>query len=317
MHDLLNLSIIFLSLIVLIAILFFLGKKIRNNSQLFMPKEYKIVKRIVNKISKKNDLGDYPFTFSITAGSRVTWIAKSLGLTRKNQSCYHLKHINPFIKYKGKLSHEINEAIRQSYLLDTIEAYAYPNGYIQISRSSFKSNENLEDYLAFVIGHEISHVLNEDSFNKSLKVSKEGKKLKTKKRIEYGFEISRECEKEADICSAKMLINAGYSTSIPVKAHDFIAKKYGYGYETGKKCTHPGYEERRNNIIDFIFKNYPDFSEAKGHTKGSWEYDREENTLTYKIKERYSPPKQENLKAATNLAKAFKGEVIKNESIKE
>ena len=317
MHDLLNLSIFFLSLIVLIGLLTFLGKKIRNNSQLFMPKEYKIVKKIVNKISKKNDLGDYPFTFSITSGSRGTWIAKSLGLTRKNQSCYHLKHINPFIKYKGKLSHEINEAIRQSYLLDTIEAYAYPNGYIQISRSSFKSNENLEDYLAFVIGHEISHVLNEDSFNKSLKVSKEGKKLKTKKRIEYGFEISRECEKEADICSAKMLINAGYSTSIPVKAHDFIAKKYGYGYETGKKCTHPGYEERRNNLIDFIFKNYPDFSEAKGHTKGSWEYDREENTLTYKIKERYSPPKQENLKAATNLAKAFKGEVIKNESIKE
>ncbi len=282
-----------------------------------MPKEYKAIKRIITKLALKNDLGNYPFTFSITAGSRVTWIAKSLGLTRKSQSCYHLKRINPFIKYKGKLSHEINEAIRQSYLLDTIEASAYPNGYIQISRSSFKSNENLEDYLAFVIGHEISHVLNEDSFNKSLKVSKEGKKLKTKKRIEYGFEISRECEKEADICSAKMLINAGYSTSIPVKAHDFIAKKYGYGYETGKKCTHPGYEERRNNLIDFIFKNYPDFSEAKGHTKGSWEYDREENTLTYKIKERYSPPKQENLKAATNLAKAFKGEVIKNESIKE
>ena len=312
MHDLLNLSIIFLSLIVLIGILTFLGKKIRNNSQLFMPKEYKIVKRIVNKISKKNDLGDYPFTFSITSGSRGTWIAKSLGLTRKNQSCYHLKHINPFIKYKGKLSHEINEAIRQSYLLDTIEAYAYPNGYIQISRSSFKSNENLEDYLAFVIGHEISHVLNEDSFNKSLKVSKEGKKLKTKKRIEYGFEISRECEKEADICSAKMLINAGYSTSIPVKAHDFIAKKYGYGYETGKKCTHPGYEERRNNLIDFIYKNYPDSSENKGYTKGSWKYDRKENTLTYKIKERYSPPKEENLKAATNLAKAFEGEVLKN-----
>ena len=312
MHDLLNLSIIFLSLIVLIGILTFLGKRIRNNSQLFMPIEYKTVKKIVNKISKKNDLGDYPFTFSITAGSRVTWIAKSLGLTRKNQSCYHLKHINPFIKYKGKLSHEINEAIRQSYLLDTIEAYAYPNGYIQISRSSFKSNENLEDYLAFVIGHEISHVLNEDSFNNSLKVSKEGKKLKTKKRIEYGFEISRECEKEADICSAKMLINAGYSTSIPVKAHDFIAKKDGYGYETGKKDTHPGYEERRNNLIDFIFKNYPDSSENKGYTKGSWKYDRKENTLTYKIKERYSPPKEENLKAATNLAKAFEGEVIKN-----
>ena len=312
MHDLLNLSTIFLSLISLIAILFFLGKNIRNNSQLFMPKEYKTIKKIVNRISKKNDLGDYPFTFSITAGSRGTWIAKSLGLPTKNESCLHLKHVDPFIKYKGKLSHEINEAIRQAYLLDTVEACAYPNGYIQISRSSFKCNENFEDYLAFVIGHEISHVLNEDSFNSSLKVSKESKNLKKKKTIEYGFEISRECEKEADICSAKMLINAGYSTSIPIKAHDFIAKKYGYGYETGKKCTHPGYEDRRNNLIDFIFKNYPDSSENKGYTKGRWKYDRKENTLTYKIKERYSPPKEENLKAATNLAKAFEGEVIKN-----
>ena len=312
MLDFLGISCIFISLISLLALIIFLGKKVRNNSQLFMPNEYKTVKRIVNKISKKNDLGDYPFTFSITAGSRGTWIAKSLGLPTKNESCLHLKHVNPFIKYKGKLSDEINEAIRQAYLLDTVEACAYPNGYIQISRSSFKSNENFEDYLAFVIGHEISHVLNEDSFNKSLKVSKEGKKLKTKKKIEFGFEISRECEKEADICSAKMLINAGYSTSIPIKAHDFIAKKYGYGYETGKKCTHPGYEDRRNNLIDFIYKNYPDFSDKKGYTKGSWKYDRKENTLTYKIKERYSPPKEENLKAATNLAKAFEGEVIKN-----
>ena len=312
MYEIINPPYIYPLLLISIPLVIFVGIKIRNNSQLFMPKEYKTVKRIVNKISKKNDLGDYPFTFSITAGSRGTWIAKSLGLPTKNESCLHLKHVNPFIKYKGKLSHEINEAIRQAYLLDTVEACAYPNGYIQISRSSFKSNEDFEDYLAFVIGHEISHVLNEDSFNKSLKVSKEGKKLKTKKKIAYGFEISRECEKEADICSAKMLINAGYSTSIPIKAHDFIAKKYGYGYETEKNCTHPGYEERRNNLIDFIFKNYPDFSDAKGHTKGSWKYDRKENTLTYKIKERYSPPKEENLKAATNLAKAFEGEVIKN-----
>tara|TARA_B100000287_G_scaffold374482_1_gene374340 strand:- start:258 stop:1226 length:969 start_codon:yes stop_codon:yes gene_type:complete len=316
MHDLLNISYIFIYLISLIGLLIFIGKKIRNNCQLFMPNEYKTVKRIVNKISKKNDLGDYPFTFSITAGSRGTWIAKSLGLPKKNHSCLHLRHVNPFIKYKGKLSNEINEAIRQAYLLDTVEACAYPNGYIQISRSSFKCNENFEDYLAFVIGHEISHVLNEDSFNKSLKVSKEGKTMKKKKKIEFGFEISRECEKEADICSAKMLINAGYSTSIPIKAHDFIAKKYGYGYETGKKDTHPGYEDRRNNLIDFIYKNYPDSSDKKGYTKGSWKYDRKENTLTYKIKERYSPPQEENLKAATNLAKAFAGEVIKKNQLK-
>ena len=303
----------------LMPFIYLIYSKIRNNSKLFMPKEYKIIKRIVDKLARKNDLGSYPYTFSITAGSRGTWIAKSLGLPTKNESCLHLKHINPFIKYQGKLSHEINEAIRQAYLLDTVEACAYPNGYIQISRSSFKSNENYEAYLAFVIGHEISHVINEDSFNKSLKVSKEGKKLKRKKKIELGFEISRDCEKEADICSAKMLINAGYSTSIPVKAHDFIAKKNGYGYETEKNFSHPGYEERRNHLIDFIFKNYPDFSgihkNQHSYTKGSWHFDRKENTLTYKIKERNSTAEGKSLQAASGLAKNFDGDIVNVESM--
>ena len=127
-------------LLFLMPFIYLIYSKIRNNSKLFMPKEYKIIKRIVDKLARKNDLGSYPYTFSITAGSRGTWIAKSLGLPTKNESCLHLKHVNPFIKYKGKLSDEINEAIRQAYLLDTVEACAYPNGYIQISRSSFKSN---------------------------------------------------------------------------------------------------------------------------------------------------------------------------------
>ena len=104
-----------------------------------------------------------------------------------------------------------------------------------------------------------------------------------------------------------MLINAGYSKSIPIKALDFIAMKYIYRYETEKKCTQSGYEDRRNNLIDFIYKNYPDFSDKKGFTKGSWKYNRKQNTLTYMIKERYSPSKEENLKGATNLAKAFEG----------
>ena len=295
----------------------FLGINIKNSSQLLMPKEYKIIKKIINKLALKNDLGEYPLTFTIVAGSKTYWIGKSLGICVEGDSCYFIRNINPFVPYKGRLSEELNEAIRQSYLLNTIEAYAWANGTIAISRSSFKNNENKEDYLAFVIGHEISHVLNEDSFNNSLKVSKQGKRLKTKKKMELGFEISRESEREADICSAKMLINAGYSTSIPIKAHDFIAKKYGYGYETGKKCSHPGYEERRNNLIDFIYKNYPDSSNIKGCTKGSWSYDRKENTLTYKIKERYLPPQLNNLKAASNLAKAFEGDLIESKSTKE
>ena len=79
-----------------------------------------------------------------------------------------------------------------------------------------------------------------------------------------------------------------------------------YLYKTNKEGT-KNYKE-----LEESFKNYPDFSDKKGYTKGSWKYDRKQNTLIYKIKERYSPPKEENLKGATKLAKAFEGEVIKN-----
>ena len=312
MNGLINTLYIYLLFLISITIVTFVVIKIRDNSQLFMPEEYKIIKRIVNKLSANNDLGEYPLTFTVIAGTRATWIANSLGLSSKNQSCFFLKHINPFVPYKGKLSAELNEAVRQSYLLDSVEAAAFPNGYIEISRSSFRNNENLEDYLAFVIGHEISHVLNEDSFNDSLKIHTEGKKLKTKKKMNLGFKISRQSEINADINSSKMLINAGYSKNTPMKAYDFFSKKTGYGYVTEKNSTHPGFEDRSKNLFDNIEK----YTEAeisinsKAYTKGSWIYDRKENTLTYKVKERYLPPELKNLKAATNLAKRFKGDVI-------
>ena len=100
---------------------------------------------------------------------------------KKKSHASFIRNINPFVPYKGKLSEELNEAIRQSYLLNTIEAYACFNGTIVIRRSSFRNNENKEDYLAFVIVHEIDYILNQDNFNNSLKKSKDGKGLKPQK----------------------------------------------------------------------------------------------------------------------------------------
>lgn len=264
----------------------FICIKIRNNSQFFMPSEYKVIRNIINKIASKNHLGEYPLTFTIVAGSRTYWIAKGLGICQKEESCYFIKNINPFVPYRGRLSEELNEAIRQSYLLNTIEAYAWSNGTIAISRSSFKNNERKEDYLAFVIGHEISHILNKDSFNNSLKKDKEGEGLKPKKKELLGFKLSRKSESKADINSAKMLINAGYKKDVPLKAHDFIAKIGGYGYITDKKSSHPGYEERRNKLKSFLEKhNYDKSIESpKANTLGNWIFNRKENTLTFRIK---------------------------------
>ena len=276
---------IYFFILSLIPPITFLGMNVRNSSQLFMPKEYKSIRRIINKLASKNNLGEYPLTFTIVSGSRTYWIGKSLGICEKEESCFFIRNINPFVPYKGKLSEELNEAIRQSYLLNNIEAYAWSNGTIAISRSSFRNNENREDYLAFVIGHEIGHILNQDSFNDSLKKSKDGEGLKPKKRELLGFKLSRKSESRADISSAKMLINAGYENETPLEAHDFFAKLRGYGYITEKESTHPGYEDRRKELRKFLEKYQKDNDTylRTESTKGNWIFNRKENTLTYQI----------------------------------
>ena len=297
----------------LVLALTYLGMRIRNSSKLFMPKEYKIIKKIINKISSKNNLGEYPLTFTIVAGNRTYWIGKALGICQKEESCYFIKNINPFVPYKGRFAEELNEAIRQTYLLNTIEANAWPNGTIAISRSSFKNNERKEDYLAFVIGHEISHILNQDSFNNSLKKDKDGEGLKAKKKELLGYKLSRKSETKADIDSARMLINAGYKKETPIEAHDFIAKLGGYGYITEKESSHPGYEDRRSKLKSFLKKYKNDESSylSKQITKGSWIFNRKENTLTYQIKSSViRTAKTED--DPNSLAKYFDGQIIKN-----
>ena len=103
------------------------------------------------------------------------------------------------------------------------------------------------------------YVLNQDSFNNSLKKGKDGEGLKPKKKELLGYKLSRKSESNADISAAKMLINAGYEYQTPIKAHDFFAKLGGYGYITEKESTHPGYEDRRKKLKIFLekLKQYP------------------------------------------------------------
>ena len=52
----------------------------RNQSQRFMPDEYKLVQKIINKISLNNDLGDRPISISIRAGDYMYWKMRKLGI---------------------------------------------------------------------------------------------------------------------------------------------------------------------------------------------------------------------------------------------
>ena len=64
------------------------GSQLRN-TQLFMPSEYKLIKNIVNKLAKNNDLGDREIGFHITAGDIASYYAKELGLCKKDDK----KHV--------------------------------------------------------------------------------------------------------------------------------------------------------------------------------------------------------------------------------
>ena len=258
------------------------GFNFRENSQLIMPNEYKVIKNIVNKLAAKNDLGTQPLVFTIVSGSRAYWTAQAMKLIKEDGWTFY-RNINPFKTYKGKSSNEINEAIRQAYLYNGTEAYAYPNGTIGISHSTFRNHQNKDDYLACIIGHEISHVLNHDSFNNSLRLSKEGKGLKKKKKEMLRYSISRETEKNADINSAKMVLKAGFPRDTCLKAFEFISRSDGDGRVTTKNSTHPGYEERRAELVKFLESTEEDLiSKENVETKGKWIYSRKLNTLTFK-----------------------------------
>ena len=84
-------------LFILITFSFF--NYFRNNSIFFMPREYKTIKKIVDKIASKNYLGDQDIPFSIGSGTYMEYEAEKLGLCKKND-CYYFKNLNPYKRQK-------------------------------------------------------------------------------------------------------------------------------------------------------------------------------------------------------------------------
>ena len=54
------------------------GVRYSENSQAFMPSEYKTIQRVVNQLALNNDLGDQPITFSVSTAGNADWIAEQL-----------------------------------------------------------------------------------------------------------------------------------------------------------------------------------------------------------------------------------------------
>ena len=96
------------------------------------------------------------------------------------------------------------------------------------------------------------------------------------------YRISRETEKSADINSAKMILKAGFPRDTCLKAFEFISRIEGDGGETTKDSTHPGYEERRAELVKFLESYEEDLiTKEKVEKKWKWIYSRKLNTLTF------------------------------------
>ena len=277
---------------------FYLANFLKNNSTYFMPKEYKVIKKIVNKIASKNDLGNRDIPFSIGSGIYMQYRAEELGLCEKD-GCWYYRNLDPYKKYKKVNGVNINELLKQSYLYNGIEAYAW-NDVVWLSKSSFLTYAKKTDYLGCTIGHELSHIVFNDHIKQSIKLSENLKKLEDKNKAEIQTnsekvkdkkdaikkvlqkELSRESEMIADNNAAKMMINAGFEKGTCLNEITFIAEKMQWDADTDIKSTHPGYLERFKSLQDFITKydnlNELEYSEPY---KWKWIYDRNFNILIF------------------------------------
>ena len=280
---------------------------IKNNSTYFMPQEYKTIKKIVDKIALKNNLGDEAIPFSIGSGAYMEYEAEKLGLCKKDD-CYYFKNLNPYKKHKDFKKVNLNELSKQAYLFNSIEAYAW-SGVVWLSKSTFKTYGDQTNYLGCVIGHELSHIIYNDHIEQSIKLSKKIKdfqkpkdknnQLKNNKELNneqlkkeedekkdlFKKVLSRESEIKADQNGAKMMINSGYSKDTCLKSILFLAKRNYIDAHTERKSTHPGHIERYESLKNFI-ETYNKEKEVKTFKpyKWNWRYNRNLNILTFSPK---------------------------------
>ena len=284
---------LFTGIFVLIFSFLYLFDFSRNKSTVFIPKEYKEIKNIVNKLAATNNLGDKKILFSINNADYISWNMKDLELC-KEKICWYYKNLNPYKKYKDRNGININELITQSYLYGGIEAYAW-NDIVWISKSTFRSIRENNGFLGCIIGHELSHILFDDHISASLSLSSKLSDLgilknrnsnkndledKEKKLIE--MEINRYSEIQADNNAAKLLINAGFPKDTCPK---FLTHMTGFeklATETDPNSSHPGYLERYSSLKKFI-SLYETKSNLKvnKHNKWKWSFNRELNILTF------------------------------------
>ena len=263
-----------------------LFNQIYTRSQFFMPKEYKLVKKIFNDISLNNNLGERPVSIIIRAGDDMHYLMKDLGICKdKKNFCFYFANLDPYKKFRGFRARDVNYAIKQSYLHGHANASASPTGTILINRATFKVLEGKEKFIAAAIAHEMLHVMQFSPFDASLrtlKVSKEYPKKTDEELDEIFLNEDQKFEAEADLGAALMLFNADYPKETFVEAMEYFYKQSGIIHTKGQSKRHPDYITRIKLIKDFI-KNKSFHKKAISNASAPlrWQYNRRENWLKF------------------------------------
>ena len=274
------------SVVLSFFIIFYSVERYRNYSLSLMPKEYKLVKKIFDKISINNDLGNRPVSIIIKAGEAMHYLMIDTGICKDEKNiCFYFENLDPFRKYRGYRSRDVNYAIKQSYLHGHANASASPTGTILINRSTFKVLEDKENFIAAALAHEMFHIIQFTPFEASLKALKEWQDNpnKTDEDINEVFLNKKQMiEAEADLGAAFMLLQAEYPKDTFVKAMEYFYKQSGIIHTKGQSKRHPNYITRINLIRDFM--NDKSFKKNKLKESSSpltWRYNRRENWLKF------------------------------------
>ena len=260
--------------------------QIYTRSQVFMPTEYKLVKKIFNKISLNNNLGERPVSIIIRAGDDMHYLMKDLGICKdKKNFCFYFANLDPYKKFRGFRARDVNYAIKQSYLHGHANATASPTGTILINRATFKVLEGKEKFVAAAIAHEMLHVMQFSPFDASLrtlKVSQEYPKKTDKELEEIFLNEDQKFEADADLGAALMLFNADYPKETFVEAMEYFYKQSGIIHTKGQSKRHPDYITRIKLIKDFV-KNKSFHKKAISNASAPlrWQYNRRENWLKF------------------------------------
>ena len=151
----------YLRIFLILPLIFVAAFEINRTSQLFMPEEYKTLKRIVNKIAANNSNLE-SILFSINIGKKIEKRIEDLGICRKD-SCSYFSNLNPYKSYSRINGIDLNEIINQTYIYNEPEINISNYGSIQISKSTFNYFKQKEDQFACYLAYEIVNYTNKDN----------------------------------------------------------------------------------------------------------------------------------------------------------